>query len=82
MKIYSVKFNIRYRYHGPYLPLYSINCTGGLTRGPKYHNQTFLNLQISPQYRKHYSFSSIGKGTKNIILIYDCISYVDDPDHR
>ena len=53
---YFVKFNLRYRYHGPYVALYSIYFTGGLTRGPKYNNQTFLNLKISPQYRKRYSF--------------------------
>ena len=63
-----------------FLFTYSIYFTGGLTRGPKYHDQTFFNLQISPQYRKNYSFSFIGIYTKNIILIYDCISYVYDPD--
>ena len=34
-----------------------------------------------PQHIKHFQFSFIGTDTKNIIIIHDCIAYVDDPDN-
>ena len=37
-------------------------------------------MQSSPQYSKRYLFSFVDTGTKSTIIVYDRITYVDDPD--
>ena len=58
------------------------NCiyfTGGLTRGPMYHNQTLHNL-LNGSSLAGASTHAAGTDKNNIKLIYDCTTYVDDPD--